>query len=208
MSSDIEIRDRILSYAQDKFMTEGFSKVTLDEIAAELGISKKTVYKHFDSKEELLRSCMRMRLHGVADEIERIVNSPRSFKEKLTEVLMVVGRQVSKVNKKAQLDMQKVSPSIWKEVETFRREMIFHKMGKMISQARDENIFRSEVDEQVLLLMVLNCVQDIVNPEVLSQNSFSAEDAFRTIFRIIFEGALTDEARLNFHLFEVPTTTF
>ena len=188
-------------------MDPGFSKVTLDEMASELGMSKKTLYKHFDSKEALLRSCMESRLKNVTIAIDQIVNSARPFAEKLADLLVVIGRQVSKLNRTAQLDMQKFSPVLWKEIEAFRREQIYTKIGRMISQAREEHIFRAEVNGQILLLMFLNCVQGIVNPEVLSQNSFSAEEALRTIFRIIFEGVLTDEARKDFHVFDSPTPT-
>jgi AcrR family transcriptional regulator len=205
MIADTEIRERILTFAHDKFLAVGFSKVTLDEMAEELGISKKTFYKYFDSKEELLRECMRLRMQKLAKEIEVIVNGNAPFADKLTGVLMVIGKQVTKLNKNAQIDMQKVSPAVWKEIETFRRENIFSKIGKMIIQAREEKVFRPEVNEQLLLLMIFNCVQGIVNPDILSQNSFSAEEAFRGIFKTIFMGALSDEARKDFHIFDSPT---
>ena len=104
------------------------------------------------------------------------------------------------------LDMQKFTPELWKQIEAFRREQIFNKIGRMIAQAREENSFRSHVNEKVLTLMIISSIQGILNPEVLSQNSFSAEEAFRSIFRTIFEGALTDDARKNFHVFDSPLT--
>ena len=73
----------------------------------------------------------------------------------------------------------------------------------MIHQAREEGIFRDDINEQILLLMLLSCVQGIINPEVLVQNSFSAEEAFRTIFNVLFTGSMTDSARKNFHSVDV-----
>ena len=75
----------------------------------------------------------------------------------------------------------------------------------MIAQARDEKIFRPEVNEQVLINMLVSSIQGIVNPEVLSRHSFSAEEAALSIFTIVFEGALTDSARNEFHFFDKPT---
>ncbi len=54
MTDDIEIKDRILSRAEEMFLKFGYSKVTMDEIAANIGMSKKTLYKFFPSKEELV----------------------------------------------------------------------------------------------------------------------------------------------------------
>ena len=208
MATDIEVRERIIAFAQDRFLNPGFSKVTLDEIASELGMSKKTLYKHFENKEDILRYGMQETMHRIAKEVDHIVISDRPFAEKLAGVMMIIGKQVSKLSRSAQSDLQKFAPELWKEIEVFRREQIFVKIGKMISQARDENIFRPDVNEQVLVLMILNCVQGILNPEVLSQNSFSAEQAFRIIFKTIFEGALTDGARKDFHVFDTPIHNF
>ena len=206
MTTDTEIRERIISFAREHFMHEGFSKVTLDEIATELGMSKKTLYKYFEDKEDLLRAGIEENLRKIANEIDTITTSDGSFGEKLARVMMLIGKQMSRLSRGAMLDMQKFTPELWKQIETFRREQILNKIGKMITQAREENIFRSYVNEQILTLMIVNCIQGILNPDVLSQNSFSAEEAFRIIFRTIFEGALTDDARKNFHLFDTPLT--
>jgi len=206
MNTETEIRDRIITFAREHFMHEGFSKVTLDEIAAELGMSKKTLYKYFEDKEDLLRAGIEENLRKISREIEIIIASNDPFAEKLARVMMLIGKQMSRLSRGAMLDMQKFTPELWKQIETFRREQIFNKIGKMMAQAREENVFRLYIHEQILTLMLINCVQGILNPEVLSQNSFSAEDAFRSIFRTIFEGALTDDARKNFHVFDTPLT--
>ncbi len=206
MTTDTEIRERIISFAREHFMHEGFSKVTLDEIATELGMSKKTLYKYFEDKKDLLRAGIEENMRKVAHEIDAITASDDPFAEKLARVMMLIGKQMSKLSRSAMLDMQKFAPELWKQIDAFRREQIFNKIGRMIAQAREENVFRSHVDEQILTLMIVNCVQGILNPEVLSQNSFSAEEAFRVIFRTIFEGALTEDARKNFHVFDSPIT--
>ena len=204
MTTETEIRERIISYAREHFMHEGFSKVTLDEIAAELGMSKKTLYKYFEDKEDLLRAGIEENLRNVAGEIDKITASDGPFAEKLARVMMLIGKQMSRLSRGAMLDMQKFTPELWKQIETFRREQIFVKIGRMIAQAREENIFRTHVNEQMLTLMIITCVQGILNPEVLAQNSFSAEEAFKFIFRTIFEGALTEDARKDFHVFDQP----
>jgi AcrR family transcriptional regulator len=204
MTTENEIRERIISFARDHFMHEGFSKVTLDEIAAELGMSKKTLYKYFEDKEDLLRVGIEENMRKVAREIDVISTSDSSFAEKLARVMMLIGKQMSRLSRGAMLDMQKFTPQLWRQIETFRRDQIFNRIGGMMAQARQENIFRAHINEQILTLMIMNCVQGILNPEVLSQNSFSAEEAFQVIFRTMFEGALTDEARKDFHVFDQP----
>jgi AcrR family transcriptional regulator len=68
-------REKILYFAHAKFITEGFYKTTMDEIARDLQISKKTIYKHFASKEDLLQSVCDMRLYTMNEKIDEIAES-------------------------------------------------------------------------------------------------------------------------------------
>ena len=52
------MRDRIVRVAEKIFLRSGFNRVSMDDVARELGMSKKTVYSHFESKEELLRAVL------------------------------------------------------------------------------------------------------------------------------------------------------
>jgi AcrR family transcriptional regulator len=204
MPSDLELRDRILERARDEFLARGFSKVTLDEIASDLGISKKTLYKSYPSKEELLRAALHSMMRSAGWELERIISSDKPFIDKLADTMMTMGKYISKFRKESIIDVQRFSPSLWKELEKFRQEHIVTRLVTMIGQARKENIFRPEVDEQLLIHMLVNSIQGILNPNILSQHSFSAEEAARSIFKVIFEGALTEAARKEFHVFDEP----
>jgi AcrR family transcriptional regulator len=74
-TKDSETRQRILSTAQQIFLKTGFSKVTMDELANELGMSKKTLYKHFSSKEDLLKVIMTEFRCGIDDYVNECLNN-------------------------------------------------------------------------------------------------------------------------------------
>ncbi len=205
MSGDLEFQDRVLERPRDEFLSRGFSKVTLDEIAADLGVSKKTLYKFYPSKEELLRASLHSVMRSAGWELERIISSDRPFVEKLATAMITMGKYISKVQKHGLVDIQRYAPAIWKELEKFRQEHIISQLVTMIVQARDEKIFRPDVNEQVLIRMLVSSVQSVINPDVLSQYSFSAKEAGESILRVLFEGALTDSARKDFHVSGKPT---
>jgi TetR/AcrR family transcriptional regulator, transcriptional repressor of aconitase len=205
MPGDLEFQDRLLEHARNEFLAKGFSKVTLDEIAAELGISKKTLYKIYPSKEELLRASLHSMMRSGGWELERIISSEKPFAEKLALAMITMGKYISKVQKAGLIDIQRSAPSIWKELEKFRQEHIVSRLVTLIVQARNEKIFRADVNEQVLIRMLVSSIQSVINPEVLTQNSFSAKEAAENILRLLFEGALTDSARKDFHVFDKPT---
>src|SRR3990167_3096833 len=75
MAEPVSEKDKILYFTHAKFITEGFYKTTMDEIARDLQISKKTIYKHFDSKELLLEEVCSMRIGFMHEKIDEIVDS-------------------------------------------------------------------------------------------------------------------------------------
>lgn len=193
-------RQRILDVATSRFTEAGITKVTIDEVASELQMSKKTVYKFFPSKDDLLRAVVKMMLIHVEWEVKAIVNSDKPFEQKLTSLFALVGRQVRRINRQFQLDVQRFAPGLWKEIDTFRRERVLSKLRNMLLQAKQEKIFRDDLDIDLFYLVLLNAIQGVVNPKVLSENSFSAEEAFRGIVGILYKGAMTEDAMKRFNL--------
>ncbi len=202
--SEQEEKERILETAREKFFTHGFSKVTVDEIASDLGMSKKTIYKFFPSKEDIMRAVVHFLMKRIEREVESIVSSDRPFAQKMTQLLAFIGRIWGRAGRQLPIDIKKYAPELWKEIETFRREQLLTKIQKMFQQAKAERVFRDDLNTELFMLMFLHAVEGILNPYTLSEHSFSAEEAFRSIFRILFEGALTDEARKTIQFFE-PT---
>ena len=198
-----EPKERIINHAEERFLSSGFNKVTLDELSSELGISKKTMYKFFPSKDDLLKTIIRAMERRVERNVINIVESEKPIAQKLAEFMLFIGKIAGRLSRAFQLDVQRFAPAIWKELEAFRRDKITRYFGAMIQEARKEGIFRSDVNDQVVFMMFLNSVQSIVNPEVLSQHSFSPKEAMYTIFHVIFEGSLTEEARKEFIQYEI-----
>jgi AcrR family transcriptional regulator len=198
-----EPKERIISHAEERFLSSGFNKVTLDELSGELGISKKTMYKFFPSKDALLKTIVSAMQRRVEKNIVGIVESDKPILQKLAEFMLFIGKMAGRFSRAFQLDIQRFAPSVWKELEAFRREKIIKYFGAMIHEAKEEKIFRTDINDQIVFMMFLNSVQTIVNPEVLSQHSFSPKEAMYTIFHVIFEGSLTDEARKEFLHYEI-----
>jgi AcrR family transcriptional regulator len=205
--SDIEDKQRIIDVASQRFREQGISKVTLDEIASELGMSKKTVYKFFPSKEDLLTEVVHGVMNNLRARVEGTVASDKPFAEKASELLGHLGRIIGTTSKQFLIDLQRFSPDLWKEMDEFRRQRILTSVRAIFVQAIEEGAFRKDLNVDLFILVFLNSAQNIINPQVLATQSFSMEEAVRGIFRIIFEGAMTEEARKNSRLFEKPLAT-
>jgi AcrR family transcriptional regulator len=205
--SENDDETRIIDAASDRFMDVGFYKVTMDEIASDLRMSKKTVYKFFPSKETLLKAIVHTFMKKVEGEVQGIVSSDKPIEEKLTTLLTFIGKQLRRFSRPFMTDVQRFAPALWKEVEIFRRERVLSRLQQMFRQAKKEGVFREDLDPDLFFLILTTTIQGIMNPQVLSQQPFSAEEAFKGIFRILYEGAFTQEARNRFQLNNLSLTS-
>lgn len=198
--SEINNETRIIEVATDRFMDAGLYKVTMDEIASDLRMSKKTVYKFFPSKETLLKAIVHTFMKNVEGEVQGIISSDKPIEEKLTTLLAFIGKQLRSFSRSFMTDLQRFAPALWKEIEIFRRERVLSQLQQMFRQAKKEGVFREDLDLDLFFLVFTAAIQGVMNPQVLSQQSFSAEEAFKGIFKIFYEGALTENASKKFKL--------
>jgi AcrR family transcriptional regulator len=191
-----EIKERILHKSEEMFLRFGFSKVTMEEIAAELGMSKKTLYRFFPGKEQLLKEM----ITGMKCKLEDYVlelwgNNAMSFLEKLKNLMNYIGNQSTAFRGPLAHDLQKNFPQLWEEINESRRTHSLEKFNLLINEGIEKGVFRKDIDQQIVVLLYMNAIQGILNPEVLSQLPYTATQVFESIIRVFLEGIFTEEGR-------------
>ncbi len=196
MHEEKEIKERILSQAEQLFIQFGYSKVTMDEIAASLGMSKKTLYKFFPGKEVLVKEMITSMKCSIDDHIEFIWNNQKmDFMDKLKSVMNFIGKQTTKLHGPLLEDLHKNIPEVWKEIHDFRKANAVKRFTTFINEGVEKGVFRKDIDRQLIILFYLHAIQGMINPETLTQLPYSANQVFDAVIRIIFEGILTEEGR-------------
>ncbi|HTY60198.1 MAG TPA: TetR/AcrR family transcriptional regulator [Bacteroidota bacterium] len=193
-------KERILEAAARQFMEHGISKVTLDEIASDLRMSKKTMYKYFPSKEDLLKNIIHARIKKNGKRFTDMMGSDKPFGEKLQEIFAFAGREFSAASRQFVLDLRRFAPDLWREADEYRRKTIISNVNRMIEQGKKEGMIREDLEAELFVLVFYSAVQYILTPEMLADHPFTTGQAFQGILRIIFEGALTQSARTTIHM--------
>jgi len=198
MKKEKEIRERILEVSRELFFKFGFSRVSMDELAEKLGMSKKTIYFYFPSKKMLIDEMVNQMLARLSVGVEGIVNDRKmDFIEKPRRLLGFIGMQMAMVSPDFIIDLRKRVPDVWKRIDEFRREKILMNFGKLYQEGVKRGVFRSDVNQEFLVRMYANTVQSTLNPDVFSELPVSPADAFSSVLKVFFEGILTDRARVR-----------
>jgi AcrR family transcriptional regulator len=197
---DEDVKQRIMSEVRSLFFRYGFSKVTMDEAAEALGMSKKTLYRYFPSKEDLLAEVTSSHMEECDAEIKGICHrSELSPLERLKLTMSYITGIFSQMSEQLVHDLRRNAPDIWKQVEEHRQKSIEGDFGSLIREGRQKGQFRKDVDERLFILIYSHVVRDILNPETLSGLPFKPSHVYDTICKVLFEGLLTDKARAEYH---------
>jgi AcrR family transcriptional regulator len=196
---DIELKERILNKAREIFFQYGYTRVKMDEISDALGISKKTLYKFFESKENLLREIIERMKLNIRTNCDIICdNSNMEFIQKLKTLMNYIAKTSSLLRGPLPEDIQKNHPEIWRDVNEHRKKESLAKFAGLINEGVASGDFRKDIEQQVIVLAYVNAVSSLINPELLSQLPYTGNQVFEMLIKIIFEGILTDEGRQKY----------
>jgi TetR/AcrR family transcriptional regulator, cholesterol catabolism regulator len=194
-AKDLAQKERIIETVRGRILADGFSRLSVDEIAAMFGMSKKTFYKFFPTKEDLINQVADKIMAEARVNLSGIAGSDKDFVSKIHELMSFVMLQSTRISKALQDDVQRYAPDLWKRIEEFRTHRISEVFTHLIEQGIKEGYVRTDVNERVFLLAVNGAVRAVVNPTVLAQESFSAHDAVQNMLTLFFTGILTDQGR-------------
>jgi AcrR family transcriptional regulator len=199
MTEEKDIKLRIAQKADEMFRLYGFSKVTMEEIASNLGISKKTLYKHFSNKDHILKEIVHANKCEVDKFIEDLMAQKKMpFIEKLKIFMNFIAKQAQKLDGPMVHDLMKCNPEVWKDIEEFRSKKAYKHLSQLIEEGVESGIFRKDVDNSVIVVGYVASIHSLINPDVLSKLPISADQAFRDILKILFEGIFTTEGRKKY----------
>lgn len=169
-SSRAELRERIVVKAVESFTKNGIKSITMDDIAASLGISKRTLYEVFRDKETLLKECILKGQREMTEFLSRVLDNSANVME---VILICYQRSIEdfhNTNKRFFEDIKKY-PKIYELMNKYRDRdsdstIAFFRMGV------EQGIFRSDVNFAIVNLLVREQLDLLMNTDVCKEYSF------------------------------------
>src|SRR5919198_344988 len=189
-------RQRIVDAARVHFFSHGFRSVTMDDLAEELGISKKTLYAHFPGKFDLLEAVLADKFASVEAMLKELTRTDaHNFPATLRELLAGTHRELDEIKPPFVRDMRQKAPDVFKVVERRRAALIQRYFGKFFVDGQRAGMVRKDVPAKLIIEMLLAMVQSIMNPPKIEELGMVPREGYAGILKIILEGALTAKGR-------------
>ncbi|XHR30054.1 MAG: TetR/AcrR family transcriptional regulator [Chthoniobacteraceae bacterium] len=188
-------RERIVSAARVHYFAAGFRGVTMDDLAAELGMSKKTLYAHFPSKNALLEAVLENKFGEVNADMEEVVRRYRGdFAATLHEMLAVMLRHIDEVHAPFLRDMRRAGPEVFALVDSRRSALFGRYFDYLIREGRKSGLVRKDVPVHFIVEMVISAVRSLVTPAKLAELKMTPKAALSSIVTVILDGVLVHPA--------------
>ena len=189
-------RQLIVDAARAHFFSHGFRSVTMDDLAGELGISKKTLYAHFPGKFDLLEAVLADKFASVEARLKEATRpNPHDFPTTLHELLAGTQRELDEIKPPFVRDMRQKAPHVFKVIERRRAALIERYFGTLFIEGQRAGMVRKDVPAKLMIEILLAMVQSIMNPPKMEELGMMPKEGFAGILKIVLEGALTAKGR-------------
>jgi len=186
----------VISTARRQFFVHGFRRISMDDLTAELGISKKTLYRYFPSKTALVEAVLKNKFEEVEEDLSRLASERSSDMEAtLHRFLRSVQRHTAEIQPPFVRDIGREAPELFELVEHRRRQLIRRHFGALLEKGRRAGVIRKDIPVHLLVEILLGAVQAIMIPARLTELGLTLETGYSAIIRVILEGAMGNPLR-------------
>jgi len=168
------MKDEILKKAIDLFLNYGFKSVTMDDIANELGISKKTIYSHYSTKLKLIEATTFHVFEKINSGICTICSKNHNPIEEIYMIKSLVMDQLKDEKTSPQYQLQKYYPKIFEILKQKQFESVNECISSNLQQGIEQGYYHHELDVNFITRLYFNGLMGIKNLELFPTDDFSS----------------------------------
>lgn len=190
---------RLLQAAHQLLFTYGYQAFTMDELAHELGMSKKTLYVHFRSKDAIIERVIDELGQTLRGRMEAVVDDATlTFPQKLEGVVAAVTAVLGKASPTTFRELQRFAPPLYVKIEELRGRIIPLVFGRLIRMGIAEGKVRRDIDPAFATEFWLHAIRGLVQPPVLERTQLTIPQTLEKALALFFAGLLTPAGRKDY----------
>lgn len=190
-------REIIVDNATKLFMSRGVKAITMDDIANECGISKRTLYEQFRDKSELLEAFIQSLCRNNNEQVKRIIDNSNNVLEVLLKIHEMQATNAVETYDNLYQEIKKFYPEVYNRSVSQMRETQIASTEQMLRQGQKEGVFISlNTDNVPLTALAITQMIDVVKSAgVLMEPSLSKKDILLSMMIVFLRGLTTEKGR-------------
>ena len=204
----MEIKDYIIDGADKLFCQFGFKSVTMDDIAKQLGVSKKTIYQNFKDKNELINILIADRIATQALQMNSCLIASENAVQELYFGMQNMDKFLATMNPMLFYDLQKYHQDAWRKFTAFKEVEIAKVVANNLERGKKEGFFREDLNTEIITKLRLDEI-DVVFKENANfdTNKYTVSDIMIEITRHFLFGICNKEGVKLIHKYDADLAT-
>lgn len=163
-------------------MKYGIKSITMDDVARELGISKKTLYQYVTDKTDLVKKVVELEIEDKAEGFSKMNCPGLNAIEEIFEVHKMVRQMLKDYNPSTEYDLRKYYPDLYNQVVKVRRERIYNNTVANLEKGKAEGLYRQELNNEIIAKLQLSRIETAFDDKVFTQEELLSPKLFLEMF--------------------------
>ncbi|RIV46255.1 MULTISPECIES: TetR/AcrR family transcriptional regulator [Flagellimonas] len=189
------MREKIIQKATDMFLNLGFKSITMDDLANEMGISKKTIYSHFKNKTELVQETTMSMSDFITCGIDNIIALEKNPIEELYEIKKFIMVHLKDEKSSPLYQLQKYYPKIHSSLKEIQFECTHRCVAENVKRGMEMGIYRDNLNVEFVSRIYFTGVMSIKDNNVFPTEIFSRAELLDYYLEYHLRGIVTPKGR-------------
>jgi len=177
------------------FTRLGVRNVTMDDIARQVGISKKTIYQDFQDKKDLVNSAFKRMLDQDHEHLESILDGEDGVIENLVYTSKAMRERLTNMNPMVILEIQKYFPQTWTIFQDFKENVIRKDIVNVLEKGKKLGYFRPEIDSDILSRVRVNQINSVFESREFMKGDKNIAEIQLEMLDHFLHGIFTEKGR-------------
>jgi AcrR family transcriptional regulator len=187
------MKERILEETERLFWKYGVRSVTMEEIAKQLGISKKTIYQHFADKEQILYEVLQDKMGKHQSEMACAVIETTNPVEEIMNVLNMMQKNADQISPNLLIDIKRYYPQAFVLFRKYKEEHVLRSILENIQKGIDQGLYRSDINPDILARLRVEQIELAFDNDIFPTDQYTMHDVQHELMHHFIRGMLTDK---------------
>lgn len=167
----------------------------MDDVASRLSVSKKTLYQHFENKDQLVLEAIRFHMDNEMGHFNRVAEEATDAIDELINITMCMREHVFKINPSLLFDLKKYHSEAWNVFQDFKKSFIVDQIKNNIIRGIEEGFYRPDIDPRVIAILRIETVQLAFDDNIYPSVDFDFSAVQMQILSHFTHGLLSEKGR-------------
>jgi len=184
---------KIILKVRELFKKYGIKSMTMDDIAHELRISKKTLYKYVQNKEELVDKVVEHAQNEKGKYFMELSESGLNAIQILIKVNKIAQKMLEEYNSSLEYDLNKYHPEIYKKAKKRTHENMFNSVLANLKQGQNENLYRKEVNAELISKLYVLRIDSLMDNMIITREQLHNADTINQLLEYHIRGIANEK---------------